>query len=139
MARGAVPRQPAKSGKQAGVQTIRGRSVRLQSIKTPGKKAAALRPPKNLHPTDLRAGPESAVPRGYKPITPERVQAILKHLDALYPEAVCALHHTTAWELLVATILSAQSTDATVNRVTPGLFAKVSHGAGCSRRSNPNN
>jgi endonuclease-3 len=45
-------------------------------------------------------------------------------LDQLYPSATCALTHRTAWELLVATILSAQSTDATVNRVTPGLFAK---------------
>lgn len=124
MARGAVPRQPAKSGKQAGIQTIRGRSVRLQSIKTPGKKAAALRPPKKTASNRSAGRSKSAVPRGYKPTTPERVQAILKHLDALYPEAVCALHHTTAWELLVATILSAQSTDATVNRVTPVLFAK---------------
>jgi len=62
--------------------------------------------------------------KGYNPIAAERVQAILKHLDVLYPEAVCALHHRTAWELLVATILSAQSTDANVNRVTPGLFEK---------------
>jgi endonuclease-3 len=67
---------------------------------------------------------KSRIPRSYNPIAPERVRAILKHLDTLYPEVVCALHHNTAWELLVATILSAQSTDANVNRVTPGLFAK---------------
>ena len=42
----------------------------------------------------------------------------------MYPDAVCALHHTNPWELLVATILSAQCTDKRVNEVTPGLFAK---------------
>ena len=53
-----------------------------------------------------------------------RVAKILKALDAMYPEATCALHHHNAWELLVATILSAQCTDKRVNEVTPGLFAK---------------
>jgi endonuclease-3 len=61
---------------------------------------------------------------GYNPVAPERVQEILKRLDATYPGATCALHHSNAWELLVATILSAQSTDARVNMVTPGLFKK---------------
>lgn len=54
----------------------------------------------------------------------QRVAGILKHLDALYPNATCALHHKNAWQLLVATILSAQCTDKRVNQVTPGLFAK---------------
>ena len=45
-------------------------------------------------------------------------------LDQLYPDATCALKHSNAWELLVATILSAQCTDKRVNEVTPGLFAK---------------
>ena len=42
------------------------------------------------------------------PLAPERVDAILKGLDEAYPNAVCALDHRTPWELLVATILSAQ-------------------------------
>ena len=42
----------------------------------------------------------------------------------MYPEATCALHHDNAWELLAATILSAQCTDKRVNMVTPGLFRK---------------
>ncbi len=54
----------------------------------------------------------------------ERLGAILAHLDRLYPNVTCALHHGSAWELLVATILSAQCTDQRVNLVTPGLFAK---------------
>lgn len=53
-----------------------------------------------------------------------RVSTILAILDRLYPDATCALHHRNAWELLVATILSAQCTDKRVNEVTPGLFAK---------------
>jgi endonuclease III len=53
-----------------------------------------------------------------------RLDRILALLDQMYPRATCALHHRNAWELLVATILSAQCTDKRVNEVTPGLFAK---------------
>ena len=53
-----------------------------------------------------------------------RVQLILKTLDEMYPDATCALIHRNPWELLVATILSAQCTDKRVNEVTPGLFRK---------------
>jgi endonuclease-3 len=53
-----------------------------------------------------------------------RVATILKDLDEMYPNATCALHHRNPWELLVATILSAQCTDKRVNEVTPGLFEK---------------
>jgi endonuclease-3 len=61
---------------------------------------------------------------GYNPTSSERISEILKRLDAAYPGATCALRHRSAWELLVATILSAQCTDARVNMVTPGLFQK---------------
>jgi endonuclease III len=54
----------------------------------------------------------------------ERVAGILRGLDEMYPAATCALVHRNPWELLVATILSAQCTDKRVNEVTPGLFAK---------------
>ena len=57
-----------------------------------------------------------------KPLAPERVKAILDALQKTYPDAVCALHHRNAWELTIATILSAQSTDAGVNLATPELF-----------------
>ena len=53
-----------------------------------------------------------------------RVQAILEKLDEMYPNATCALIYRTPWELLVATILSAQCTDKVVNEVTPDLFRK---------------
>src|SRR5213082_1695196 len=60
----------------------------------------------------------------YNPTSPERVRELLQRLAEMYPTAKCALHHTNAWELLVATILSAQCTDERVNKVTPGLFKK---------------
>src|SRR5579885_445502 len=60
----------------------------------------------------------------FNPTSPERVKQILDRLAEMYPKAKCALHHSNAWELLVATILSAQCTDARVNMVTPGLFKK---------------
>jgi endonuclease-3 len=53
-----------------------------------------------------------------------RIRKILAILDQMYPGVTCALHHSNAWELLVATILSAQCTDKRVNMVTPGLFKK---------------
>lgn len=53
-----------------------------------------------------------------------RVRKILATLERMYPDAQCALHHSNAWELLVATILSAQCTDKRVNEVTPALFKK---------------
>ncbi len=58
------------------------------------------------------------------PLAAERVREILARLDQAYPAARCALTHNNAWELLVATILSAQCTDVRVNMVTPELFKK---------------
>jgi endonuclease III len=53
-----------------------------------------------------------------------RARKIIARLKREYPDATCALHHRNALELVVATILSAQCTDARVNMVTPHLFAK---------------
>jgi endonuclease-3 len=58
-----------------------------------------------------------------------RVRKITARLEREYPDATCALHHRSALELLVATILSAQSTDARVNMVTPALFDKYKSAA----------
>jgi len=55
---------------------------------------------------------------------PKRVRAILEKLDEAYPAATCALQHSNAFQLLVATILSAQCTDERVNQVTRTLFPK---------------
>jgi len=61
---------------------------------------------------------------GMRKLAPDRIAAILKALDEAYPEAICALTHQSPWELLVATILSAQCTDVRVNMVTPELFKR---------------
>jgi endonuclease-3 len=54
----------------------------------------------------------------------ERVRKIIRSLKRAYPDAKCSLNHSNAFELLVATILSAQCTDARVNIVTQDLFRK---------------
>ncbi len=114
MVRGVIPRQPAKTGRHEGKRGVpRGQpKVKTSGIGRPGsgKTTAAKKTP--------------ARGKGYNPTSPERVSEILKRLDSQYPQVTCALHHKTAWELLVATILSAQSTDVNVNRVTPALFQK---------------
>jgi endonuclease III len=124
MPRGVVPRQPARTGRQ---DKVRATGVRANLTGTkPGpresKNIAAPQPKKKeaVKPVSSRVGKI----KGYNPIAPERVAEILKRLDQLYPDVSCALTHSSAWELLVATILSAQSTDVNVNRVTPKLFRK---------------
>lgn len=73
----------------------------------------------------MPATPPSKVPKPKNAAErKQRVTKILEGLDRLYPNVTCALNHTTPWELLVATILSAQCTDKRVNEVTPTLFAK---------------
>jgi endonuclease III len=54
----------------------------------------------------------------------ERMPEILRRLRLEHPDAECALRHDNPWQLVVATILSAQCTDERVNLVTPGLFAR---------------
>jgi len=56
-----------------------------------------------------------------------RAQAVFQRLSHVYSNARCALRFSTPWELLVATVLSAQCTDKLVNRVTPSLFKKYSN------------
>ena len=59
------------------------------------------------------------------PRTPKgRTKVIAARLAAEYPEALCELNHRNAFELLAATVLSAQTTDVRVNMVTPALFAR---------------
>ena len=88
----------------------------------PATKASPKKPPKKS-------------PRG--DLAPERIAAILKALDEAYPNAVCALNHKTPWELLVATILSAQCTDVRVNMVTPELFKRFPTPPPWPRRRSP--
>ena len=80
--------------------------------------------PGTIMPTRTRARSRRDVGRETLAARRLRVRKIVARLGQAYPEATCALRHQSALELLVATILSAQSTDALVNMVTPALFAK---------------
>jgi endonuclease-3 len=120
MPRGVVPRQPAKSGRQEGA-----RKTLPRPSSPPGRTKKEHRPGAKPSPKTKVAKPTGGkLPAGYNPVAPERAREILKRLDELYPNVTCALGHHSAWELLVATILSAQCTDVRVNLVTPGLFQK---------------
>ena len=70
-------------------------------------------------------------------LAPDRIAAILKALDEAYPRAECALNHRSPWELLVATILSAQCTDLRVNMVTPELFRRFPTPAAMAKATLP--
>jgi endonuclease-3 len=70
-------------------------------------------------------------------LAPDRITAILKALDEAYPNVECALVHGSPWELLVATILSAQCTDVRVNMVTPELFRRFPTPAAMAKATLP--
>ncbi len=63
----------------------------------------------------------------------ERVIKAVESLEKLYPDAICSLDYTDAFQLLIATRLSAQCTDARVNMVTPELFSKYPDAAAMSK------
>jgi endonuclease-3 len=73
----------------------------------------------------------------YNPLAPERLNTILDLLAKTYPDVECALHHSNPWELMVATILSAQCTDVRVNMVTPDLFHQFPNPKAFSEASLP--
>jgi endonuclease-3 len=75
-------------------------------------------------PANQKAKKSPAKAKAGLKIDLKRVAAILKGLDEAYPNAVCELNHENAFQLLIATILSAQCTDVRVNQVTATLFKK---------------
>jgi endonuclease-3 len=94
--------------------------ARSKKKKPAPKKIAPARTPARV--SSSKTGSRgSAAGRG---TNPARVRAILKGLNEAYPDATCALTHENPFQLLIATILSAQCTDAVVNIVTKTLFAK---------------
>src|SRR5277367_656272 len=121
MSRGKTPRQPSRSGRHDGAR-------RAQPAKaSPASKSASrakVRPAPAKTATKANKPASRKATPGYNPLAPERVRGIISGLDEMHPNVTCALTHRSAWELLVATILSAQSTDVGVNKVTPVIFAK---------------
>src|ERR1700760_2097930 len=113
------------------------------NIPMPVKKAAPKKPVKRPSLNSTLAKPAKSASKSkdtFNPkrdLAPERIAEILKRLAATYPNAECALHHRNAWELLVATILSAQCTDVRVNMVTPELFRKFPTPEAMSQASLP--
>jgi len=100
-------------------------------IVSPAIKKSRLRGPSimpsaqaKVRKTTAAAKSAKARKNSFAPLAPERIKTILQRLDQTYPGVTCALKHKNAWELLVATILSAQCTDVRVNMVTPELFRK---------------
>jgi endonuclease-3 len=89
------------------------RTLAIEGV--PAKKARAIAKSEPIAPKVKRG-------KTAKPLAPERVAAILDALRRTYPNVVCALTHRNAFELTIATALSAQTTDVTVNKVTPELF-----------------
>jgi endonuclease-3 len=131
MVRGTIPRQPSKFGRQSGAKAVRGgaKSAKVANSK-PTREPRPAAPPRakalsqGIPPKPTSTAKAAKHAAGYDPLAPQRIRELLARLDATYPGVKCALHHSSAWELLVATILSAQCTDVRVNMVTPGLFKK---------------
>src|SRR5437764_668842 len=122
MPRGSGPRQPRWAKQGFGVARPKPASRSAATIKAAANKPRSESRAKNLA---TASSTKSAKKQGgYNPIAPERVAEIIDRLDDTYPRATCALQHKSAWELLVATILSAQCTDVRVNIVTPEIFRK---------------
>jgi endonuclease III len=106
---------PSRISEKAAAKELTRASGRI-SVAPAGEKARKIA---QSEPVSRKVKPGKSANR----LAPERVAAILDALEKAYLKAVCALNHRNAWELLVATILSAQCTDVRVNLATPALFA----------------
>jgi endonuclease-3 len=129
MPRGQTPRQPSRTGRQDRIARTLLSAKAAEQRKNAAHGASRGSSTQDTEPAPkgrkkLAAVSKSTKEQAYNPLAPERVTEILHRLNQLYPDVTCALTHANAWELLVATILSAQSTDVNVNRVTPELFRK---------------
>jgi endonuclease III len=126
MPRGNVPRQPSRSGRQDAARRTKGAPAKIERppLKNPSARRRDIGALPEAQTSAKAAAPKKKSAAGYDPLAPARVREIIARLDRMYPGVTCALTHRSAWELLVATILSAQSTDVRVNMVTPLLFEK---------------
>jgi endonuclease III len=96
----------------------------MASTKTKERKKAASKPQAGKGAVIARKTANRAGKKGLEGTDPKRVAAILAKLDEAYPAANCELKHDNPFQLLIATILSAQCTDVRVNQVTQTLFKK---------------
>ncbi len=92
-------------------------------------------PPKRTAKQATKTRLKSVTPKAAEPRA--RAKVVLRRLKKAYPDAHCALGHADAYQLLVATILSAQCTDARVNMVTPTLFARYPTAGALAQAAQP--
>src|SRR5438128_12080474 len=136
MPRGVIPRQPAKTGRHEGARSVprgqqsRGtsRQPRSGGVGIGGKGPMATGAPGTAPAAQIVRAIRVAKTKGYDPLARERVQEILRRLDQQYPGATCALQHKNAWQLLVATIISAQAMDVRGNLDMPDWLKKDPRG-----------
>ena len=102
-------------------------------MKKAGKRATA--PRRKSAGSKAKVAPKKKVARSKESLAARTARAneVYDRLAAAHPDATCALDHRNAYELIVATILSAQCTDKRVNIVTPTLFAKYPHPAALAK------
>ena len=108
-----------------------------QNSSSPAKKRSAKRVLTTVEPVNQAAKLDPPSPRPRRDLAPARIADLLDRLRQAQPDAECALHHRSPWELLVATILSAQCTDKRVNLVTPALFETFPTPAAMAQASLP--
>ena len=116
----AMMKSPQKAAKRIGKelppsQTLSAAARRAAIEGIPVKKARAITAKEPV-------SPKAQATKTKDPLAPQRIAAILDALRKAYPNVVWPLTHRNAFELVIATALSAQTTDATVNKVTPELF-----------------
>src|SRR5438477_11269208 len=114
-------KDPAKAKRHQPTRVNPRELLRMAARKAvaPAKQTAPKRKAEKENPT--KAARQSPAPKRTKYL---RAAQIYERLEAAYPDAKCALDHQNPLQLLVATILSAQSTDKMVNQITPALFKR---------------
>ena len=122
----ATTKQPSKGLTPPQKLPAKKRQLVLEGVPAAKARAIAAKEP---------TSPKSKPGKTRNPLAPERVAAMLDALRRTYPNVVCALTHRNAFELLIATILSAQTTDVTVNKVTPELFDRFPTAEALSKAS----
>src|SRR5690348_15487472 len=111
------------------MKAARHQQARRPSPRKPRPMAAKKAVPARQVPQKPKAAPEKPTKAARQSPPPKRTKylrasQIYERLEAAYPDAKCALDHQNPLQLLIATILSAQSTDKTVNQITPALFTR---------------
>lgn len=96
------------------------------------QKKTTRKPTASTHDAAIGHDLPFALPK-VRPESKARAVALMQALERHYPDAHCELHHESEFQLLIAVILSAQTTDVAVNKITPALFAKYPDAAALAK------